>query len=513
MFDAEAADRAIDFFPTFLRINDQRYHLPPWQQTIVRHTFGWKRPDGTRRFRQLYLEVPRGNSKTMLLAGLSLLLLFADFESAPEIYPAASDKTQAAICFNYAERFIDQSPELAARCKVYRSRVMEVPATHGILRVLSSDAKTKHGLHGSGIMVDELHAHTKRDLFETLCSGIKTRRQPLVVQITTAGQHRAGIGWEQHQYAAGVVDGTIDDDSFLPVLYSFDDERDDWADEAVWRRLNPNWGVTVNPDEFRRDFRAASQVPAKEAHFRQTGLCQWVDSVSFWLPMQTWDEAAAALPDLDGLPCWAGLDLSSQLDLTAVVLVFRDNSETDAAGDVLPKYLVLPFFFVPEETAQRRHELDKVPYLDWGRQGFLMLTPGGAIREAVIHRKIKELSSRYSIQQIAYDPWRNAELVEALSADGFSMVKHPQDLATMSPSCELLESLVVNRRLLHGGHPVLRWNAKNTVVYRDPNGSMRPHKGKSADKIDGLIATLMALTLASPVPPDDDDFEVSVIDT
>jgi len=496
-FDEQAAQVAVNFFERLLQHSKgewagQPFILQDWQRDeIIRPLFGWKRrSDGTRRYRTAYIEVPRKNGKSTLAAGIALLLLFADDEPGAEVYSAAADRDQASIVFDEAKRMVESSPLLARRAEVYKRSIV-VPGTYSAYRVLSADAYTKHGLNAHGVVFDELHAQPTRDLWDVLTTSTGARRQPLVVAITTAGYDRESICWEQHEYARQVREGIIEDDAFLPVIYAADMDED-WLDEEVWAKANPSLGVTVKLDYLRNEARKAAQTPAYQNTFRRLHLNQWTQQESRWLPLKAWDACATPVNEtlLQGAPCYGGLDLASSSDIASFVLCFPSEPGEEE------HYAWLPFFWIPEENMVERARKDRVPYDAWVRDGLITATEGNVIDYGYIVRDIEELGERFNIREIAFDRWGAFQVSQALEGAGFTMVGFGQGFASMAgPTKELLR-LVLNRKLAHGGHPVLRWMADNMVVSTDAAGNVKPNKAKSREKIDGIVAGIMALDRA-----------------
>lgn len=467
--------------------------LDPWQRDrIVRPAFGWLRPDGARLIRQVYLELGRKNGKSSLGAALGLYLTFSDGEPGAEVYSAAADRDQAAIIFNIARQMVEQSPALRRRCKLYR-RSIAIPETGSAYHVLSADVKTKHGKNASGVIFDELHTQPNRDLWDVLTTATGSRRQPMVVAVTTAGYDRNSICWEQHAYAEKVRDGIIDDPTLLPVIYAAD-EKDDWEDEAVWRKANPGLGTALSLDYLQREAAKAREIPALQNTFRRLHLSQWTEQATRWLDMRTWDQNdGGGDVDLDGRDCFGGLDLASTTDLAAFVLVFAVD------GDVV----VRPRFWIPEEAMRIRSRRDKVPYAEWCKAGLITATPGNVIDYAAIRAGLNADRERYNIRAVAYDRWNATQLVTELVDDGLPMVPFGQGFKSMSGPTKELEKQVVGRTLAHMGNPVLRWNASNVAVRQDPAGNLKPDRQHSYEKIDGIVALVMALGMLCTQPVDD----------
>jgi len=494
-FDEQAAAVAVAFFERLLvhvkgEWAGQPFLLLPWQKKIVRDIFGWKRPDGTRRYRTVYIEVPRKNGKSNLAAGLALYMLFLDDEPGAEIYSAAADTDQAAIVFDLAKQMVEASPALEARSEVYKRSIV-VPATRSVYRVVSADAYTKHGFNAHGVVFDELHAQPNRELWDVLTTATGARRQPLVIAITTAGYDRESICWEQHEYARKVAEGIIEDDTFYPAIWAAD-EDDDWLDEEVWKKANPSLGHTLKWEYLRGEARRAQQSPAYQNTFRRLHLNQWTQQETRWLPMEAWNACAHEVDEkaLAGWVGYGGLDLASSVDIAAFEIVFPPREE----GDL---WRVVSRFWIPEENIVERARRDRVPYDTWVRDGYITATPGNVIDYAFIMAEIERLGEMYDIREIAFDRWGAVQISTALEERGFTMVQFGQGFRSMSPPTKELLRMVLNGQIAHGGHPVLRWMADNMVVDTDPAGNVKPNKRKSREKIDGMVALIMALDRAT----------------
>jgi phage terminase large subunit-like protein len=432
--------------------------------------------------------IPTHNST--IFAGLSLYLLVADKEPGAEIYSAAVDRDQASIVYNEAANMVQASPTLSTRLQTIRSTKRIVcHRTRSLYRALSADVPAKEGLNAHGILLDELHAQKSRDLWDTLRYAGASRRQPLHLSITTAGFDRHSICWEQHDYALRVLDGTIEDLSFFAFIAAADQD-DDWTCPSVWQKANPSLGITMSAELFAEDCKEAQESPAKENSFRRYRLNQWTEQDIRWLNMAKWDACAAVPRDLDGRYCFAGLDLSSTTDISALVLVFPKDD----------RYSVLPFFFVPEEGARLRERRDHVPYSQWIRQGYIQATPGEVVDYDVIRQKIKQLEEKYDIREIALDRWNATQLSTQLNGDGFPMIAFGQGYASMNAPTKKLEELVLSGKILHGGNPVLRWMASNVSLEKDAADNWKPSKKKSIERIDGIVAMIMGIDRATTQP-------------
>lgn len=495
-FDEKAAQVAVNFFERLLVHSKgewagKPFRLQPWQRDqIIKPLFGWKRQDGTRKFRRAYIEVPRKNGKSTLSSGIALYLLFADGESGAEIYSAAADRDQASIVFDEARSMVDASAELSKRAQVFKKAII-VPGTRSTYRVLSADAYTKHGLNAHGIIFDELHAQPTRDLWDVLTTSTGARRQPLTLAITTAGYDRESICYELHAYAEKVLKGIIADEEFFSYIAKADDD-DDWMLPATWQKANPGLGVTVKVDYLEAEAKRAAQTPAYQNTFRRLHLNQWTSQETRWLPIEKWDKCDRPITEklLEGAVCYGGLDLASTSDIAAFVLDFpAEPGEPE-------NHVWLPHFWIPKDNLIERARHDRVPYDAWARDGLVTVTEGNVIDYSIIIRDIEALGERFNIKEIAFDRWGAFQISQQLEGAGFTMVGFGQGFVSMSPPMKELLRLVLDGKLSHGANPVLRWMADNMVVSSDAAGNVKPNKEKSREKIDGIVAGLMALDRA-----------------
>lgn len=496
MYDEAKAQRVVNFIRNLKHTKGTWRGVPfdllPWQEQIIKDIFGTVKDDGYRQYNTAYVEVPKKNGKSELAAAIALYMTCGDMEWGAEVYGCASDRQQASIVFDVAVDMIDQCPALKKRVKLVTSvkRIVYQP-TNSFYQVLSAEAYTKHGLNCHAVIFDELHAQPNRELFDVMTKGSgDARKQPLFFLITTAGTDRNSICFEQHQKAVDLLVGRKIDPTFYPVIYGIDD-TDDWESEESWYKANPSLGHTIDIEKVRNAYRSAKENPAEENIFRQLRLDQWVKQSTRWMPMDRWDECAFDVdPDaLIGRDCYAGLDLSTTSDITAFVLVFPPRTENE-------KYIILPYCWIPEENLKRRVRRDHVPYDVWEKTGHLMTTEGDVIHYAWIEDFIEKLSKKYHILEIAFDRWGATQITQDLDGMGLTVIPFGQGYKDMSPPTKELMKLVLEKRIAHGGHPVLRWMMDNVYVRQDPAGNIKMDKAKSTEKIDAAVATVMALDRA-----------------
>ena len=495
-YDKEYADFAVTFIESLCHTKGtwagKKFELIDWQEQIIRDLFGILKPNGYRQFNTAYIEIPKKNGKSELAAAIALLLTCGDGEQRAEVYGAAADRQQASIVFDVAADMVRMCPALNKRVKILASqkRLIYEP-TNSFYQVLSAEAYSKHGFNVHGVVFDELHSQPNRKLYDVLTKGSgDARMQPLFFLITTAGTDTHSICYEVHQKAQDIIDGRKIDPTFYPVIYGADD-TEDWTSPKVWKKCNPSLGETIGMDKVKTACESAKQNPGEENSFRQLRLNQWVKQAVRWMPMDKWDKCAFAVneDDLRGRVCYGGLDLSSTTDITAFVLVFPPLDEED-------KYVIIPYFWIPEDTLDLRVKRDRVPYDVWERQGYLQTTEGNVIHYGYIEKFIESLGERFNIREIAFDRWGAVQMVQNLEGMGFTVVPFGQGFKDMSPPTKELMKLTLEQRIAHGGHPVLRWNMDNIFVRTDPAGNIKADKEKSTEKIDGAIATIMALDRA-----------------
>lgn len=502
-YDPIAGDYAANFFPLVLRHvkgewADRPLELQPWQSDgFIKPLFGWKRtlPDGEqrpetdlRRYRTAYLEIPRKNSKSTMAAGLGLYLLISDGEPGCEVYGAAADREQARIVFSIAKGMIEKDSDLSMRCRCYKN-LIEVPRTGAIYRVLSSDVGSKHGFNAHGVIFDEVHAQPNAELWDVLTTSGGARRQPVTIALTTAGFDRHSLCYKLHEQALRILHGKSENKSFFPVVYAADDE-DDWTSEEVWHKANPNLGVSINIDFLREECKLAQEMTSRENTFRRLYLNQWVQQETRWVSLDKWDKCAGniSLEELRGRECYIGVDLSTTIDVSAVVLCFPFPDEV---------VKVLPFFWVPQANIAERVRRDKVPYDEWVNHGVVFATPGNVVDYTAIRAYIGELSKLYNIKEIVVDRWNATALVTWLEEDGFEVALMGQGFASLSAPTKMLEGLILSGRLHHGDNEVLRWMFGNVAIESDAAGNIKPSKKASQERIDGIAAMINGLSRLS----------------
>ena len=492
-YDKKKADRAVTFIENLCHTKGKwagtPFWLLPWQEQLIRDIFGIVKPDGNRQFRTAFVEICKKVGKSELAAAVALYLLYADNEPSAEVYGAAADRQQASIVFDVAKQMVEMAPALMKRSKLMGATKRIVNYSNaGYYQVLSAEVGGKHGFSVSGLVFDEIHTQPNRQLYDVLTKGSSDARQnPLHFIITTAGNDRHSIAYELHTKAVDILEGRRVDPTFYPVVYGLKDDED-WEDEANWYKVNPSLGYTVDIERLRDACREAKQNPADEITFKWLRCNMWVSSTVAWIPDAIYMRGNEPI-DMDALAgrdCYAGLDLSSTGDITALVLIFPPRDEEE-------KYVLLPYFWIPEETIPRRVKANSVPYDIWEKQGYIMSTEGNVIHYDFIEKFIMDLSEKYHILEIAVDRWNATQMIQNLEGEGFTIVPFGQGFSSMSAPTKEFYRLLMEGRIIHGGNPVLRWMAGNVVIDTDPAGNIKVTKAKSKEKIDGIVAAIMAL--------------------
>lgn len=498
-FSPTKARAAILWFHTHLthikgELGGKAFRLEPWQMAIVGNLFGWHDKAGKRRYRQTFIFVPQKNGKTPFAGGLALYMLDQDREPGAEIYSAAFTREQAGLVWKWARGMAANDADLLERFHLKQHAIEPVADPNAFYRTIAAKEQGAHGANAHGVIIDEEHTfdRTREEVIETLEAKTAARSQPLIVKITTAGWDRESICYKDYTYAKQVRDGTLPggDPRFLPVIWEAGPD-DDWTDEAVWEACNPNYGVSVRIDDMREACKKAQGNPRKINRFRQLRLNQWTEQEEIWIPSLAWDDCATEF-DEDGLygrECYGGLDVGLTTDHTALALVFPGDDGL---------YQVLAWHWMPRGDIREKSNRDRVDYLSWEAEGWITLTAGDITDFARLRSELGALLKDYDVRHLAYDPWRAGELTSNMKdQDGLPMVEHRQGYISMSPPCKEFERLVLDRKLRHNGNPLLRWNVANAAIDTDPAGNIKPNKNKANGRIDGMVATIMAVGLAT----------------
>lgn len=549
-FDEAEADRAVDFAPEYLvhlkgELGGQPVHYLPWAvELIVRPLFGWKRAaDGLRRFRHVYCQIPKKNTKSLICSGIGLYLLECDGEPGADIIAAAGTREQGTIVFGEARDMVEKCPDedLRARTQVLR-RAIVVPETNSVFRVVSADAKAQHGPNIHGLILDEFHTQPNRELFDTLSKGIASRRQPVVLIITTPGDDQGSVCYEEYERAKRVLADPTEEEHHLPVIFEATD-KDDWTDPKVWARVNPGLGASVKMEYLVAECNAAKREPRKLNAFLQLNLGIWTNQHTAWIAMADWDacEAAATTEGATGLVACFAVDLGSKLDLAAGVATLRrpragppatlEVKTVDDSGREERKTLNLNFlldvfvkFWMPEARFLQRCQDENIPWKAWEQAGWLTVTPGTMADFDAIYStmtgfrhnaagvwgyfpgpgdllpRLKDAGA--ALGSFGFDSWNANQFGGQLVKDGILAVEVPQTVKMLSGPAKVFEALIVSKFLRHEGNPVMRWCVSNVAAKEDKKGGILPHKPSKNRQIDGVSATVTALgrLLVEPAP-------------
>ena len=498
-FDAGAAGHAVEFFSEFLRLAEgefegQPFVLQPWQAFIVGSLFGWKGADGYRRFRTAYCEVGKGNGKSPMAAGIGLYGLIADGEASAEIYSAATARDQARILWMDAKKMVLASPELEALIDVKVGNLSE-RGGHSFFRVVSSEHRGLDGKRPHIVLIDEVHEHPTALVVDKMRAGTKGRRQALIFEITNSGYDRTSVCWHHHEYSRKVLEGTLDNDSWFAYVCQVDEGDDPFEDEACWVKANPNLGISITEKYLREQVDEARGMPSKQNIVRRLNFCEWTQQneraidMSLWLacPVEPGPEA-----ELVGAPCFAGLDLGQSDDFTALVLAW-DLSDG--------RVVVRPRFWIPEAALEKHPNR---PYDEWQRTGVLEVTEGSITDYDVVEEAVGAECLEWGVRECAYDKRFASQMALHLEGQGILMVDMPQGFQ-LNEGCTKLGELIAEAMLCHGDHPVLTWMAGNLVFRHGRNREVRPDKDTPGEKMDGMVALIMALQrmIANPYGHDD----------
>ena len=490
-FDDKAADRVVYFIENHIHHlkgewGNKKFKLEPFQKTIVRDLFGWKyRDSGLRRFRTAYICLPRKNGKSTLISAIALYMTVADGEPSAETYVCAFDRSQAGIIFDVASGMVRADKQLEKNLKVFKNSIVH-EKSNSSFKALSSEASSKYGYNASCCIMDEAFTQRDSSLWDALTTSVASRRQPLNIAITTAGYNRESFCYRLEEYGRKVSENIIKDDSFYYVKYYCPDDVD-WTTEEALRLANPGLdsGV-VKLDYLKREQERAIKLPSFTNTFRMLHLNQWMNSNVLWLSdaqFMECNKAPIKLEDYKGMTAYAGLDLASVRDISAFVLIIPEDD----------RFTVIPYFFAPKENAFIRSRRDQVDYIGWEKEGLMELTEGDVTDYNYIKRRIKEVAEVVNIKSIAYDRWNSSQLIIDLSEDGLPCEPFGQGFGSLSSPTKELEKLVLGKQINHAGNKVLRWMCSNLAMKTDPAGNIKMDKSKSTEKIDGMVALVMAL--------------------
>ena len=458
--------------------------LQPWQQFVLTTVFGWvDRETRYRRYKASYLEVAKKNTKSTMSAGVSLYMLAADGEEGADVFDAATTQKQARIVFEISQAMVRKAPGFRRRYGVEpHAHAISVEQSNSKLEALSAEANSLEGVHAHCAVIDELHAHKRREVHDNLESSTAARTQPLLWLISTAGYNRAGICYEIHQYVKKILQGVLEDDTYFGIIYAADVE-DDWSDEAAWKKANPNLGVSVYVDGIARECAKAQQLPSAQTSFLTKRLNLWVNADVAWMDMARWDACGDEGLDpsqFEGEECWLGLDLASRVDIAALLVLIRQGKD----------HYIFGRYYLPEETVESSTNSQ---YAGWVRDGRLITTPGNSIDFEYIEADMLDLATRFNVMQVGFDPYQATQFTTRMAKEGLTMVEVRATVLNFSEPMKILEALVLDGKLHHDGDPALTWMVSNVVCHRDNKDNIYPRKEREENKIDGLVALLMCL--------------------
>lgn len=490
-FDKERAIKACKFIELLPHIKgplaNQPIELAPWQVFILTTIFGWIGKDGKRRFRRVYIEVPRGNGKSALSSGVGLYMLAADGEGGAEVYSLATTRDQARIVFGDAQQMARKTAGLRSHFGVeVLAHNINVQRTASKFEALSAEGSTLDGLNIHFGCIDELHAHKTRAVYDVVETGTGKRDQSLLWVITTAGSNRSGICYEARTFVTKLLDQIFEDESQFGIVYGLD-EGDDWTTEEALIKANPNWGVSVRPEVVLPLQQKAMQLPSATNNFKTKHLNEWVNADVAWMDMQSWDKCgnpALSIDDFAGQPCYIGLDLASKTDIAALVALFPTSDG---------KFAAFGKYYLPEDTI---FDGRNSQYQGWQQTGRILATPGAVIDYEYIENDLVDLCTRFEVKEIPYDPWQATQLATRMVDKGLPMVEIRASVQNFSEPMKNLEALTLQGKLLHDGDPVLTWMVSNVVAHLDAKDNIYPRKERPENKIDGVVALIMALNRA-----------------
>ena len=489
VWNGVTAKHAVDFIESTCKYTQgahagKPFLLLPWQLYLVANLYGWKRADGTRRYRQAHVLIPRKAGKTELAAAISLYHLIADDEPTPEVIGIARDREQARLCLSRAKSMCLQEPRLKGKVEIYQSRITN-PSVFGAYKILSADAPGAHGLNVSACIADEIHSmEDRRELWEAVLTSMGARAQPLMLSITTSGTLRTSLEFDLFQYSLKICEGVIENSSFLPCLH-YAPENADWKLPATWKLANPSIGSIVPLSWYAEEAKRADDQPSFETPFRTYYLCQHITASSRWLKMSDWDACRADFDEatLKDLPCYLGIDLGQTNDLSSIAAVWLDGE----------KMYLKSWNYAPAMGVAIRARRDGVPYLEWERRKWLTVTEGDSTDYNYILAQVKMLAQKNKVKMVGYDPYNAQNVGNDLEAAGIKVVRVPQSFLNLSTPTRMFERAVTGKTLVQDGSPVMAWAMSNCVVEQDHAGNARPSKRRSHEKIDPVVAAVVAL--------------------
>lgn len=493
-FSHKKGQHILDFFPRFLKHEgNQTFNLEPFQQAKLYIAFGWvRKTNGYRRFRKVYIEIPRKNGKTSLCGGLALYFLTADNEYKPEIYFAASTRDQASLGFKAGLQVAKQSPLIKKGRKITRYKI-ENPSNNGLIQALSSEANSLEGLNVHAGITDEMHVHKSDEVINAIDQGMGSRNQPMSIEITTAGSNASetSIGFTHHNYSKAVLDGSIIDDTWFAIIYSIDKkDLKKWDDPKIWHKANPGLGTIKKFDYMQSMFDRAAGMPKFKPSFIIKDLNIWMQNEKEWLPVEVYNNGIqdVKLEQFIGRPCILGLDLASTSDISSLAYIFpTDDMQLDES-------VIIWEHFIPLEDIQRRTKLDRVPYDIWEKQGCFKVTPGNVTDYDIIQERIIEANKIFDLLCLAYDPYQAHQMAITLSNQhGIELVQVAQVMSRMGPPTSKLERALVGNKITHPDDPVAKWMFGNVMIITDTNNNIKMDKKRSKEKIDCWPATVNAV--------------------
>ncbi len=506
-YDADAANRVCQFIELLPHIKGEwarpklidggmqypKIRLEDWQCFILCTVFGWMGVENNRRrFTRVYEEVPRKNAKSTKVAGVGLYMFAADGEPGAECYSVATTGEQARIVWGDAARMTEREPEFRALFGAeVHAHDITILETASIFRPLNAEGSTLDGLNVHFAAVDEFHAHKRRALYDVIDSATGARSQPLIWMVTTAGSDRSGICYEQRAHLVKILDRVVEDETFFGIIFSADDE-DDWTDPKTWAKANPNYGVSVLPDDMEAACRKAMSMPSAVNNFLTKRLNVWVNADSSWMDMRAWDackQPTLSLDDVRHLPCWIALDLASKVDIAAKIKLFVDFN--------VDRYYVFADYYLPERAVE---DSANSQYQGWQRSNLLHVTPGEIIDFDAIEQDILDDCGQFNVCEVPYDPFQATQLATHMLDNNVPMIEMKPTVLNFSEPMKQLEALVLSKKLIHDGNPITTWMISNVVAHLDRKDNIYPRKERPENKIDGVVSLIMALgrVMASP---------------